>query len=256
MQAVMRSAEEVAKVKALARQGLNNCEIARRTGIPRGTIRDWLLGREPKTQRLKLNGCPNCGHDLHDPAKLPQAAYAYLLGMYLGDGTISKAARGVFRLRIFQDMKYPAVIQECAGAMKSVMPRNLVDVRQKAPRGLCVEISSYSRSWPCLFPQHGPGRKHERKIELVDWQQTIVAEHPAKLVRGLIHSDGCRVLNKSMGHVYVRYMFVNASEDIRRIFCSACDQLGVKWRHPKERTISIARRESIAVLDTFVGPKT
>ena len=59
-----------------------------------------------------------------------------------------------------------------------------------------------------------------------------------------------------MGRVDVRYLFVNASEDIRGIFCCACDQLGIKWRHPKERTISIARRESVALLDTFVGPKT
>ncbi|HEV8373977.1 MAG TPA: helix-turn-helix domain-containing protein [Actinomycetota bacterium] len=37
----MRSREEVALVLGLARQGLNDCEIARRTGIPRGTVRDW-----------------------------------------------------------------------------------------------------------------------------------------------------------------------------------------------------------------------
>jgi hypothetical protein len=91
---------------------------------------------------------------------------------------------------------------------------------------------------------------------LTEWQLEIVEQHPKRLVRGLIHSDGCRCLNKLMGHVYVRYMFVNASEDIRRIFCNACDQLSIKWRHPKERTISIALRESTALLDTFVGAKT
>jgi hypothetical protein len=32
----MRSKEEVALVLGLARQGLNDCEVARRTGIPRG----------------------------------------------------------------------------------------------------------------------------------------------------------------------------------------------------------------------------
>jgi hypothetical protein len=252
----MRSAEEVALVKALSLQGLNHCQIARRTGIPRCTVRDWLVGRVPNTPRLRLNGCSQCGHDLHNPSELPQSDYAYLLGMYLGDGTISHMPRGVFRLRIFQDMRYTGIIQECAQAMKAVMPRNVVDVRQKAPRDLCVEISSYSRAWPCLFPQHGPGRKHERRIVLLDWQQEIVDENPRRLLRGLIHSDGCRVLNKSMGHVYVRYMFSNASSDIRDIFCDTCDQLGIEWRQPKERVISIARRNSIALLDTFVGPKT
>jgi hypothetical protein len=91
---------------------------------------------------------------------------------------------------------------------------------------------------------------------LASWQETIVEQHPNALIRGLIHSDGCRVLNKSMGRVYVRYMFVNASNDIRTIFCAACDQLGIRWTHPKERTISVARRESVALMDTFVGPKT
>ena len=27
------------------------------------------------------------------------------------------------------------------------------------------------KHWPCLFPQHGPGRKHERPIVLEDWQR-------------------------------------------------------------------------------------
>jgi hypothetical protein len=95
-----------------------------------------------------------------------------------------------------------------------------------------------------------------RPIVLADWQRRIVSRQPKQLIRGLIHSDGCRVLNRSMGRVYVRYMFVNASGDIRDIFCRACDQLGIEWRQPKERTLSIARRDSIALLDTFVGPKS
>jgi hypothetical protein len=30
----------------------------------------------------------------------------------------------------------------------------------------CTEVASYSKHWICLFPQHGPGRKHDRRIEL------------------------------------------------------------------------------------------
>ena len=33
---------------------------------------------------------------------------------------------------------------------------------------------STSKHWPCLFPQHGPGRKHTRKIELEQWQVIFV----------------------------------------------------------------------------------
>ena len=48
---------------------------------------------------------------------------------------------------------------------------------------------------PCLFPQHGPGRKHERPIGLAGWQQEIVAAYPWDFLRGLLHSDGARVNN-------------------------------------------------------------
>ena len=63
--------------------------------------------------------------------------------------------------------------------------------RVKAPG--CVVVQSSWKHWPCLFPQHGPGRKHERPIVLEDWQRMIVESHPAAFLRGLFHSDGCRV---------------------------------------------------------------
>ena len=45
------------------------------------------------------------------------------------------------------------------------------------------------------LPQHGPGRKHERTIALTSWQQDLVDLDPRPLIRGLLHSEGCRVLN-------------------------------------------------------------
>jgi hypothetical protein len=56
-------------------------------------------------------------------------------------------------------------------------------------------------------------------------------------------------------YVYPRYLFSNRSDDIRRIFCNACDRVGVEWRVMTSTDISIARRESIATMDEFVGPK-
>jgi hypothetical protein len=120
-------------------------------------------------------------------------------------------------------------------------------------------VSSYWKHWPCVFPQHGPGRKHERRIALTPWQQEIVDEHPDQLLRGPIHSDGCRTINRirhpHKTYEYVRYQFTNASPDVRAIFCDARDALGIEWRRMKERDISIARRASVAKLDAFVGPK-
>ena len=58
-----------------------------------------------------------------------------------------------------------------------------------------IEAYSYSNAWPCLFPQHGPGKKHLRRIVLTRWQERSVRRAPELLLRGLIHSDGCRFVN-------------------------------------------------------------
>jgi len=51
-------------------------------------------------------------------------------------------------------------------------------------------------------------------------------------------------------------MFNNESGHIRGIFTEACCRVGVDWRYDGATQISIARRQSVALLDTFVGPKS
>ena len=129
----------------------------------------------------------------------------------------------------------------------------------RARRSGAVDVSAYSRQWPCLFPQHGPGPKHRRQIELTAWQQAIVDRDTPFLLRGLIHSDGSRSMNRVVSngrrYEYPRYTFSNVSDDIKRIFCDACDALGIEWRRMNAKNISVARRASVARLDEFVGPK-
>ncbi len=55
----MRTREEVATVLELVRAGLNDYEIARQTGIPRGTVRVWRVGRVPNFERA-----PNMSQDM------------------------------------------------------------------------------------------------------------------------------------------------------------------------------------------------
>jgi hypothetical protein len=188
-------------------------------------------------------------------------AYAYLLGQYLGDGTISAAPRHVFRLRIATCDAYPAIRSECEAAMHAVMPANAVG---RVPSVGCTELYSNSKHWPCLIPQHGPGRKHLRRIELEPWQRRIALElHPDRLLRGLIHSDGCRATNNithrlrrgEKQYSHPRYFFCNESADIRWLFIEACIYLEIEWRYTKANTISVAQREGVAKLDSFVGPK-
>ena len=193
----------------------------------------------------------------------PRRDYAYLLGLYLGDGCINllkPKTKGVWKLRITCADAWPGVMEECKQAMLAVRPGNFPSTVQREG---CADVVSYSKHWPCLFPQHGPGRKHERKIELEPWQQEIVNSHPGDLARGLFHSDGCRLINRVRRPVkggdrwyeYPRYLFVNRSADIHRLCGDALDRLGVAWRFSKPTTISVARREAVARLDEFVGPK-
>ena len=114
------------------------------------------------------------------------------------------------------------------------------------------------------FPQHGPGRKHERPIVLEPWQREIVDAFPREFLRGLIHSDGCRTVNRfktklPSGRVaeyaYPRYFFSNLSADIRGLFCEYCDRLGIRWTQSNHRNISVSHRHSVAALDEFIGPK-
>lgn len=252
-------AEMVERVGALLEEGLSQAEISRRTGVARSAIRQWraegpanlACRREMQIHEPHLAGA--CSVPLED-SRAP--IYAYLLAMYLGDGYIARQPNGVFRLRISLDKRYPMIIGECVRAMRAVLP-NRVSVQRRVG---CVEVGQFSKHWPCLFPQHGPGMKHTRPIVLEDWQRNIAIESfPGLFLRGLIHSDGCRITNsvKKSGRVYTypRYFFTNESDDIRRLFGEACDAIGAAWRPSKRNTISVARHEAVARLDWFVGPK-
>jgi hypothetical protein len=182
--------------------------------------------------------------------------------MYLGDGWVGRVARA-WSLKIALDASYPGIVRECLTAMGAVTPRRVTALLRQ--EGSVVLLGSCGADWPNLFPQHGPGKKHERKIELVDWQLLITREYTREFIRGLIHSDGSRCMNRfsvnlptgRIGrYAYPRYFFTNYSEDIRRIFCDHCDLLGIRWSQSNPRNISVSHRDSVAILDSFVGPKS
>ncbi len=54
---------------------------------------------------------------------------------------------------------------------------------------------------------------------------------------------------------YSRYQFSNKSADILRLCGEALDRFAVAWRFSRPDVISVARREAVARLDEFVGPK-
>jgi hypothetical protein len=190
-------------------------------------------------------------------------AYAYLLGLYLGDGCITTGMPPggyVSRLRITLDNRYPGIISQARRAILGVVPSSSVRV---IPRRICdsSDVTCYWPYWPTIFPQHGKGTKHQRPIVLAGWQQRITARECHALIRGLIHADGCRFIarqtyrTRPQVHEYARYCFSNRSEDILAIFCDHLGLLGIEWTRPGSHQIQIARRASVERLDSFVGPK-
>jgi hypothetical protein len=252
----MRSPAEVARVQRLRGIGLNASEIARTTGIPRGTVMDWLAGRTPGWQVAAGHRTASPRSVAPSPEQLPGREYSYLFGLYLGDGCLSEYKPGVFRIRIALDSRYPRIIAAAVAAIRTVMPHNRTNVRRHPVHNV-VEVYCYSKHWPALFPQHGPGRKHERDIILEPWQGRLLENHIPDLLRGLIHSDGCRVVNRVMNrkYAYPRYMFSNRSDQIRAIFTGACEEIGVHWTTANRYNVAVSRRADVALLDTFIGPK-
>jgi hypothetical protein len=54
---------------------------------------------------------------------------------------------------------------------------------------------------------------------------------------------------------YPRYFFTNHSADIRDLFAWGCSLIGVECRQNNAWNISVAKRASVEILDSFIGPK-
>jgi hypothetical protein len=268
----MRTHEEYRRILQLWHDGINMSQIERMTGIPRPTVRDCIK-RYGSLEEFELLAQENLRFTLPERLRAVsktecdplQASYAYLLGLYLGDGHIMKMRR-VYRLRIFCDARYPHLIDLCREAMERLFPDNCVGTQVADYQGhpSCVTVGLYHKHLPLCFPQHGEGKKHNRAIRLTDWQERIVTTYPLEFFRGLYHSDGSRASNIVYNRDYPRYQFTNSSPDIIQMFTDTCERLGIHWtrkvRHVKgyapATDIFIARRKDVAFLDQYVGAKS
>ncbi|MYW02133.1 helix-turn-helix domain-containing protein [Streptomyces sp. SID3343] len=241
----------------LLQAGLSNADVARALRVPPGTVGYWR--HVDRSRRGALPGRPPTPCFRCRDLACDRQAYSYLLGLYLGDGHIVAHPRA-YSLTISCANAWPGLMRACADTITRVLPGSDSNF---VPRQGCTDVKRYSQHWPCLFPQHGPGRKHERSIVLAPWQNEIVRAEPWALVRGLIHSDGCRNVNWTTRMVagerkryeYPRYLFANESADIMRILTTTLDQLGVEWKFARPNLLSVARRASVALMDQHVGPK-
>ena len=190
--------------------GASLSAVSREFGINRSTLRAW-------------RDCPaDAGHrDVQGATDVRSMSesYAALLGYYLGDGCLSRAAR-YYVLRVSCDTKYPKIIADVEQVIDRVRPGHRT-FRVHGP-GVIVVQSNWVH-WPCLFPQHGPGAEARTALAMADWQWfDTIAKNPADFLRGLFHSDGCRAKNwarqvvagEKKRYEYPRWHFTNESAEI------------------------------------------
>jgi hypothetical protein len=240
---------------AMLAQGRSLNSVSRHFAVSRSALREWRdQGVEGQT---RPRDCPRC-----EPgdASLDERDYSALLGYYLGDGCVS-AVRSFYTLRVSCDERYDGIIADVSALIQAAHPMGRI-CRVRAPGAVVVQ--SAWKHWPCLLPQHGPGRKHERKLALEPWQQAIVTAHPADFLRGLFHSDGsrsnnwatCTVAGERKRYDYPRWQFTNVSADIQGFCTDALDLVGIPWRRSYWKTISVSTRAGVARLDELIGLKS
>jgi hypothetical protein len=246
----VHSAAVHATALELIRSGLNDCEVARRVGLPRSTVRDWR--RPTYVRKAPAMICPRCWREVYRPFEFTDADYAELLGLYLGDGHIV-ATRRAQRFRLFLDARYSQIVKDAEDLLGRCFPERRVG-RFSAHGGTMIVLSLYCAHLSCVFPQHGSGKKHERPIVLEPWQRDVLARDPWPFLRGCIRSDGCVFTNRTGRYSYLSYDFSNRSTDILGLFTDACDLVGVEYRRYAEH-VRIYRRPSVALMLEHVGVK-
>ena len=229
--------------------GENDCEISRRLGLPRTTVRDW---RRAKDRPLTGPVCPRCWRPTRRPIAFTDRDYAELFGLYLGDGYIVRTGRSD-RLRLFLDTGYDQIISDARALLERCFPAHRVG-KFRSGKGTTTILSVYCTHLACLFPQHGPGMKHNRDIVLEEWQARILEREPWNFIQGLIRSDGCVFINRTGRYEYLSYEFSNLSAQIRELFMDACDRVDVSYRGYR-RYVRIYRRDSVALMQEHVGMK-
>lgn len=152
------------------------------------------------------------------------------------------------------DARYAGIVADAEALLARCFPGNRVG-RVTACGGTNVIPHVHHAHLSCLFPQAGPGKKHERPIVLEPWQQALVDQAPWSLLRGLIRSDGCVFVNRTGRYEYLSYQFMNLSGDILSLFVTTCERLGLKPRWTGHQ-VRLNRREDVAHLLVHVGRKS
>jgi hypothetical protein len=220
-----RPKEQYDAVIEMAKTETNMSVIAKKFNLPWTTVRNWLR-RTSKSERY-----PNLvlltDNDIktHIINNIGINEYSYMLGCYFGDGHISKFQNKITKqFHLATGTNTPKII-DFQSKLLTLFGNKIVVRKRKFN---VVDIFTHNSDFDKIFPHTGSGFKHNRKIELTDWQKEIV--NYKYILLGLFHSDGCAVkaYSRTRDNIY-RYEFVNKSPDILEIYCNCLEFLNITY---------------------------
>lgn len=185
-------------------------------------------------------------------------SFSHLLGLVAAGGSFDVAGQ---RLVLRFGAAAPFVVSGAVASLVLTAPGR--PVRWARTRDGADVLSCAWDGWAQLLPcallgavRPCPG------CALGPAHRALVEREPHAFVRGLLELGGARVVNRTvreatdgspLAYAYPRYLFTSGDEVARASLCSGCERIGVRWTQSRPRTISVAERESVALLDSFVG---
>ena len=128
---------------------------------------------------------------------------AYLIGVGLGDGSLSNPNGRVVCFRIFCDSKYQKLLNKITVALNSILPESKVYLVKTKSK--CVVLVSYSKYWENILGwKVGQGSKFEQNVQIPEWiwcQDRYVKA----CLQGLVETDGSIYYDRG----YPMVMFTN-----------------------------------------------
>ena len=253
MRGVLRPESEVVQVRELLAAGLSDYEIARRTGIPRGTILYWRHGRSQRMPRpgAVTDRCEDCGatHNLEALDTRPTRTYWANTWAMGACGVRSAPAPAISASRA--TLSTGASSPSARSAIEAVRPGGSRTFATSSGNAWSRSPRTGAHGRVC-FPQHGPGRKHIRRIELAAWQQSDRGRAPTepspradpfrRLPRREPRQDEAAKRARPL-QVSALLLLQPLGGHPTDLFASTASMLGIEWRQwgPRITSRSLAR---------------
>lgn len=133
---------------------------------------------------------------------------AYIVGVALGDGNLSRPNGRATRLRVTCDARYPLLARTISSSLRELLPANAVSVIQPHSTNTYFNISVYSNKLNHWLPwKVGAGTKEEQQAQVPDWILNDL-EYSKECLRGLFQTDGSIYFDRD-------YLMVNFCNNIQ-----------------------------------------